>query len=180
MSKTATSPRTLLVAMLAGTLALAGAGCKKKEISEPAAAPAAPAATQPQPDKGPASACAACEAQAWATLKHESCDPQISGCGGLAGPEKAKCEAMVACIRRTGCAADKDGDSQPCYCGDASDEKCLGGGAVGPCKAEIELAAGDTTPEAVATRFSDATFAVARAAYLMRCDSVACKGVCAF
>jgi hypothetical protein len=87
---------------------------------------------------------------------------------------------MVACIRRTGCANDKDGDSQPCYCGDASDEKCLGGGATGPCKSEIELAAGDTTPAAVATRFSDATFAVARAAYLMRCDSAACKGVCAF
>jgi hypothetical protein len=132
--------------------------------------------TEPKP-----ASCEACEAQAWTARKTKMCSPEVAGCSGLPGDSKAACEGLVACVRRTGCARDTDGDMQPCYCGDGvNDEDCLGGKASGACKTEVEAAAQSTVALTVAARFAVTAFPVSRAAHLFRCDAAACKGICKY
>jgi hypothetical protein len=168
-------PGIARTAGLALLLLAAGAGCKRKQDM-------GAAAVTPLAQQGGArpTGCAECERYGWTTVKRSFCNPQLSGCTELAGADRALCEQMVACVRRTGCAHDENGDVQPCYCGDVPDDQCLGGGARGACKKEIEAAASSDKPMTVGTRFADTSFPVARAAYLIRCDVAVCKGVCTF
>jgi hypothetical protein len=105
--------------------------------------------------------CAKCETA--------QCDPTIAGCGSLTGADQTACLALVACIRMTSCS--KNGDAQPCYCGAVSDTVCLTGGAIGPCKAQVEAAAKSTDSGTIANEFVDPSFPLGLATNLIGCDA---------
>lgn len=105
-----------------------------------------------------------------------SCDATIAGCASLTGADKTACEALVACMRTSACAA--TGDAQPCYCGTASDIACLSGQANGACKSQVETAAKSTSSEDIATRFVDPDYPLGRAVNLLSCDFESCRTQC--
>ena len=105
---------------------------------------------------------------------------------GMGRPRRDLCLDVMACIRRTQCARDTDGepgneDAQRCYCGTASDFACLAGtGANGPCKPEIEAAAESQSSEDVGIRFTlnvshEMEFPIAFATSLQVCDAMSCR-----
>jgi hypothetical protein len=106
-----------------------------------------------------------------------NCPADIAGCGGLTGTDKTDCEALVACIQTEQCYTPEAG-GQPCYCGTATDAACLGMGANGKCKAQVEKAAKSVVGEEIANRFVDPAFPLGRAFNLFGCRAALCSTEC--
>jgi cysteine-rich repeat protein len=71
----------------------------------------------------------------------ESCAPEVVSC--ITAPDentRNNCTQVLDCAARSHCFG------QECYCGSADTAECGRGDARGPCKAEIEQAAGTTDP----------------------------------
>jgi cysteine-rich repeat protein len=100
--------------------------------------------------------------------------------GGVA--RNLLCQSLLACIRRSNCAADPSGETPPggfnCYCGDSF----TGGDCSSPagaCKQEIEWAAESEEYSTILTRFQNYDYAVGRAMALIGlCDAVYCQDAC--
>lgn len=106
-----------------------------------------------------------------------NCPADVAGCGGFTGADKTDCEALVACIQTEQCYTAEAG-GQPCYCGTASDAACLGTGANGKCKAQVEKAGKSTVGEEIANRFVDPTYPLGRAFNLFGCKAALCSTQC--
>ena len=105
-----------------------------------------------------------------------NCPADVAGCSGLTGQDRTDCEALLACTKRTGCA--NNGDGQPCYCGTADIGACLGTGANGMCKAEVEVAGKSTSAQILGERFVDPVFPVGRVFNLYGCKVAICTAEC--
>ena len=104
--------------------------------------------------------------------------------GPAAGtPKKDLCLAVLACVRKNGCAT-QNGGIQPCYCGaGVNDTQCLSGMGNGPCKTEIEAAAEISSPtnaaSDVASNLVDPEYALGAANNLIKeCDFPSCRSSC--
>lgn len=142
--------------------------------------------------------CLACEAQNCATaddmalwgLCMSGTDPDgMANAKATVGPaagtsKKDLCLAVLACVRKNGCASPMGGNIQPCYCGaGVSDNMCITGMGDGPCKPEIEAAAEISSPanaaSDVANNLVDPTYALGAANNLVQeCDFVSCRSSC--
>jgi hypothetical protein len=111
--------------------------------------------------------CSTCEAGKCDALYG---DATAWGCQNVTGAARASCEALVACIRTTHCAA-ATSDAQACYCGSAADLACLTGQANGACKAQYEAAAGSVDAGTIASLFTDPSSAVGLADNQITCDA---------
>jgi hypothetical protein len=83
---------------------------------------------------------------------------------------------LTACIDRTSCAT--GGDGQPCFCGTADIGACLGGGANGACKAEVEVAGKTTSAQSLGERFTDPSYPLGLAFNLYGCKAAFCSAEC--
>ena len=109
--------------------------------------------------------CAACNC--------EKCQGEVLACYDAAsGPETEQCTAVVRCGLDQGCS------STSCYCGATELAACILGNANGPCKAEIEAAAGSTMPGTVVTRSSEPSYPLGRANLLANCSNEKCPTEC--
>ena len=106
----------------------------------------------------------------------DNCPADIAGCSSLTGQDRIDCDALFACTERTNCA--DGGDGQSCYCGTADIGACLGTGANGECKAEVEVAGKSTNAQILAERFTDPTFPVGLVFNLYGCRVALCSDVC--
>lgn len=112
----------------------------------------------------PPTECRACTCQ--------RCPDAVSACYG-AREQAPACAAVIACRERTGCT------DLGCYCGDAFGWKCLHPGwADGPCKAEIEAAAGTTDPWHILWKSLDRRTALGKATALLLCERCKCGDAC--
>jgi len=85
------------------------------------------------------------------------------------------CLDWVMCARENECAFNHPNE---CYCGTASQADCMGGSANGPCIAEVEAAAGSTSPMTIGQRFMDAEYALGDGTMLLLCDRENCNPIC--
>jgi cysteine-rich repeat protein len=109
--------------------------------------------------------CAACNC--------EKCGDQVLACyAAKSVKETEQCVALARCGLDKGCA------SEACYCGSVSFTGCALGLANGPCRAEVEAAAGSTFAGDIVTRGSDVAFPVGRANKLAECARTNCKVEC--
>jgi cysteine-rich repeat protein len=92
--------------------------------------------------------------------------------GSASATANARCSALVACGREKGCSG------SDCYCGTASDWVCLFGGGNGPCRPEVEAAAGSTDPVTIQLRADDTNYALGRANALATCARAECEAAC--
>lgn len=86
-----------------------------------------------------------------------------------------KCNALLDCIYRTGCAKDSLQDGRECYCGPGVDsDTCFNTTDVnvpqGVCKAETIAAAGSDVPSVVGQNFFKLTAAVGAAYQVVSCE----------
>lgn len=88
------------------------------------------------------------------------------------------CVKVVECGRRTKCAFSHRGPEE-CYCGTAKTMDCAKGiGIDGPCKAEMEAAAGNSNYEFITTNFGERSLALGSAVQLLECDHDFCPDAC--
>jgi hypothetical protein len=156
------------LAVLLATACSRDSNAAKETPSEHAVAKAT--ASQERGTKGPSAAnCDACEIA--------KCPTHRKYCEGFSGQQRAACERVVACVRRTSCHS--AGNTLDCYCGKADAAECLRpGGANGACKSDIEAGQGTTAPDMVQARYDDVQFPAGAALSYMLCDAVVCKADC--
>jgi hypothetical protein len=119
-------------------------------------------------------ACVACEQDG---ITSGACEQQI-GCEHIADPgDRALCEALDACIQRTGCWRSNAID---CLCGTAKGATCAGPAANGPCKAEVQAATKSLDPLRNGTLFFDLQVPAGYATQRAQCDHDACPIDCAW
>lgn len=100
------------------------------------------------------------------------------GCVSLTGAKRALCDTLLACVRRTGCAAVL---SATCFCGTATPNLCAtqAGVADGPCVAEEMAAAESMEPVVISARFLDPAFASGAVHNRLNCERELCLKACA-
>lgn len=106
----------------------------------------------------------------------EKCGVELANCAGLPPAKAPLCNAALMCMRTTGCP--RNGDSQTCYCGSASDSDCLAGLGDGVCRSSLEAAAESSVPLDVAERFVNPDWAIGRAVNRIACEQL-CVVECA-
>jgi hypothetical protein len=122
--------------------------------------------------RGPA--CLSCEAGGVAT---GDCDPAI-GCKNIANAaDRALCEALDTCMRKTNCWANNPLD---CLCGTAIGTNCAGPAANGVCKAEVQAATKTTDAVANGTLFYSLNVPSGFATQQSACDHDVCPTECAY
>jgi hypothetical protein len=100
------------------------------------------------------------------------CGLRSGGCTILGDPMRsASCSAVVACIRKNSCAIVE------CYCG-PNERTCLAGSPSGPCKAEIELAAGSSNVLEVVAQLRNQRQPLGRALTESACEQRECAVPC--
>jgi hypothetical protein len=123
-------------------------------------------------DRG--AACNTCEAGG---IDSGDCDANI-GCKNVTDPaDKALCEALDTCMRKTGCWSK---DPLDCLCGTASGTACASAAANGVCKAEIQAATKTTDPVANGTLFYSFSVPAGFATQQSACDRDICPIDCKF
>jgi cysteine-rich repeat protein len=81
------------------------------------------------------------DSQACAECGCASCAPELVACLHAANEDtRALCTPVVECAARERCFG------QECYCGSANPDQCANGNGNGPCREQIERAAGTTDP----------------------------------
>jgi cysteine-rich repeat protein len=93
----------------------------------------------------------------------------------LAADERTRtlCTETIACATRTGCVG------VACYCGSAGPTDCLlPGAANGPCRAEIERAAGTNVPPDVLAASSSPTTPLGLSWSQRNCIDMRCPNLC--
>jgi hypothetical protein len=99
------------------------------------------------------------------------CDKLSTGDAGSA--DKVLCEALLACIRRTGCWAM---DPLLCLCGTALDTACLAPMAAnGACRDEAFAATKATNDSDAVQRFYDVAYPSGYATQVIACDFGFCS-----
>lgn len=83
------------------------------------------------------------------------------------------CSELIACGQQQGCA------EAACYCGTVPMTTCIFGVAEGPCREEVERAAGTTVPGELVARSDDADYPLGRANALSACVREHCAAECA-
>lgn len=119
--------------------------------------------------------------------ENEHCAPLVEACfppdeGEGASKEAASlasgCQAVLACIRQSGCGKEDPGE---CYCGATPFDDCESGTKApdGPCKDVIETHAGSKEPAVVSQRYTEKEYGTGLAISLFDfCDRNICKEVC--
>jgi cysteine-rich repeat protein len=106
----------------------------------------------------------------------------VASGGPAAGTLKSKlCEAAIACIRKTNCAADFDPSPVSCYCGENADLVACESAPKGPCAAELAAAAEARSLATLSqawTAEDPTTTAGAVASIIVLCDQSACPSQC--
>jgi hypothetical protein len=102
------------------------------------------------------------------------CTQQVLDCRDDAdATRRMRCDALVTCAITNDC------NGTACYCGTANTVNCALGGAMGPCKSEVEQAAGPSTdPLTINNRQRDANYALGRANLLGDCTAMNCASAC--
>jgi hypothetical protein len=137
-----------------------------------AAAQAAEAGGSARPDggSGTSASCMACEQRHAA-----SGQCRTSGCGALAGADRRLCEALLACMRSTGCWTR---DPASCLCGTAAGLACATDQANGPCLSEAQQATKTRDPLMTSTVFNSLSVPAGHATQLIACDLRFCAVEC--
>ena len=144
-------------------------GCAKTSSAGSAGSAAADAGAKAAAPLTASTTCEACESA--------KCPSHRTYCDAFSGDQRAACNQVVACVRKTNCHA--NGTTLDCYCGTADSEECLRpGGARGACKADIEAAQGTADPGVVQARYDDVKFPGGAALSFMLCDAIVCKADC--
>ncbi len=122
--------------------------------------------------------CKPCE-DAYCRDYHGQGTDLIAQCFEDKNPSAAQqCAALVRCAHRTNCAYGARG-LEACLCGTAETAACMQGkGIDGPCRAELEAAAGSTNPAVVTGRLGGLDLAVGKANQLLQCDTECCRTTC--
>jgi cysteine-rich repeat protein len=91
------------------------------------------------------------------------------GCNGFSGQALTNCQALLTCLRVSGCA--QADDPTPCFCGSLDPQTCVmqGAPANAPCAAQYAAAAVGFSGT-VFTQFFDPNFPVGIANNLLACD----------
>lgn len=162
---------------------LATSACSKQPKEETATKKVEPtsqaAASSGSSGEPPLRSCAACESAS-------PCVELAEPCKKFVGDEGARCEAVKACVQRTGC-GQAERTFTSCYCGDLDTEKCLaapltGAGAVGgPCKEPIEQAFGKPPNNLeLLTRYLETEYPAGATLARLNCLKVNCLRECSF
>lgn len=121
-------------------------------------------------------ACNKCTFDNCTTLENAKVGVQpTAGCHHLASDaQRQSCQSLYCCIRSHGCVVDDD--PTRCWCGTTDPALCTTGQAPanGPCRAEVEQAAGTTEPSQIALRLIDPTFPIGGAMNLAICRASFC------
>lgn len=125
--------------------------------------------------------CFSCENSAATCGDFVKCDQLgtlVAAAGSpAAGTPKANlCNAVVDCVRTTGCA--KGAAPIACYCGTANSTDCQAGLGNGVCKAQMEAGEETTTPATIVQRLKNVGFGGGVAMARIDCDQTFCVSQC--
>jgi hypothetical protein len=116
----------------------------------------------------------------------DNCTPcktaQCSGPVTACTAHEPGCDSVLACVQATGCAKGSTRDGAECYCGALDNDTCFNSFDAtvpqGPCKAQINAAAGTTTPLQVGQVFFDTSTSVGAAMQTVSCELRSCQAAC--
>jgi hypothetical protein len=122
-------------------------------------------------DAGPSGACAELVSDACGTCQCAHCETALLACEASSDSERDRaCRAVEACATTNHCSG------EACYCGDDLLRCELR--PSGPCRNEIEDAAGTAAALAIMAQFADSDSALGRAGALGACRRSSCSGDC--
>jgi hypothetical protein len=182
-SQTKSVSLALVVALTIGVVS----GCSRSESPKPSstkteASLVASAGTAPQqaPGRAQGADCLACENTPRTCSDFVSCD-SVSGEAAEGSPAAGKskaslCKEVLDCVRDSGCAV----GAAPiaCYCGNTNAAECLGGGANGKCRAQLERGMETAKAATVIQRFKNTKFGGGLAMARIDCDQTFCLSQC--
>jgi len=116
----------------------------------------------------------------------DNCTPcktaQCAGPVAACTAHEPGCDTILACVQATGCAKGSTRDGAECYCGSLDNDTCFNSFDAtvpqGPCKAQINAAAGSSTPLQVGQVFFDTSTPVGAAMQTVSCELRSCQTAC--